>query len=139
MSNPTYVLDTDISSYFIKGRYRSIDRRIDSLAPAEFAISVMTRAELMFGLKKLPSEHVFHLMVRRFLGGVQILDWGQDAGDIYAGLRHQLKDQNTSIGELDVMIAAHAISLNAILVTNNVKHFGRLAPLLQIENWVSEA
>jgi tRNA(fMet)-specific endonuclease VapC len=77
-------------------------------------------------------------MVRRFLGEMRILDWGQDAADTYALLRHQLRVVGTPMDHLDLMIAAHAISLNAILVTNNTRHFGRLTPTLMIENWVTD-
>ena len=128
MIAPIYLLDTDITSYFIKGRHASIDEQINRLKPGEYAISVMTRAELLFGLWELPATHPSHLMVRRFLGEAQILDWGQGAADIYARLRYQMKVKGTTIDHLDLMIAAHAISLGAILVTNNMRHHGRLAP-----------
>ena len=138
MTALVYVLDTDIASYFVKGRYASIDERISQLEPEEHAISVVTRAELLFGLRGVPDEHPSHLTVRRFLGEVQTLDWGREAADTYAMLRHQLQVKGTPIDHLDLMIAAHAASLNAILVTNNTRHFGRLAPLLPIENWVGD-
>ncbi len=134
-----YLLHTDIASYFIKSSHRSIDERIDELGPNQYAISVMTRAELMFGLRGVPPKHPSHLTVRRFLGEVQILDWGQEAADTYAMFRHQLQAKGTPIDHLDLMIAAHAASLGAILVTNNTRHFGRLAPTLAIENWVSDS
>ena len=139
MSSPRYLLDTDIASYFIKGRHASIDRQIDRLEPGEYAISVMTRAELLFGLWGVPDTHPSHLMVRRFLGEAHILDWDQPAADTYARLRHQLKVRRVPIDHLDLMIAAHAMSLGSILVTNNLRHHGRLAPELMIENWVNEA
>jgi tRNA(fMet)-specific endonuclease VapC len=136
MTTPAYLLDTDIVSYSTRGRYRTIAERIAQLEPSDYAISVMTRAELLFGLHQAPATHPSHLRIRRFLGEVQILDWGQDAADTYARLRYQLKAKGTPIDHLDLMIAAHAISLGAILVTNNVRHHGRLAPELAIENWV---
>ncbi|MBA2776759.1 MAG: type II toxin-antitoxin system VapC family toxin [Chloroflexia bacterium] len=135
MTGPIYLLDTDIVSYSVKGRHRSIAERIALLDPADYAISVMTRAELLFGLHLVPPIHPAHLRVRKFLGEVQTLDWGQDAADTYALLRHQLQVKCTPMDHLDLMIAAHAISLAAVLVTNNTRHFQHLAPSLMIENW----
>jgi tRNA(fMet)-specific endonuclease VapC len=136
MSAPIYLLDTDIVIFSVRGSHPSIAERIAALAPADFAISVITRAELVFGLHLAPGMHRSHLRMRQFLGVVQILDWGEDAADTYARLRHQLQVKGTPIDHLDLMIASHAISLGAILVTNNTRHFGRLAPELAIENWV---
>lgn len=135
MTAPIYLLDTDIVSYSVKGRHRAIAERIALLNPADYAISVMTRAELQFGLHLAPPIHPAHLRIRTFLSEVQILDWGQNAADTYALVRHQLHVRGTPMDHLDLMIAAHAIALGAVLVTNNTRHFERLAPALTIENW----
>jgi tRNA(fMet)-specific endonuclease VapC len=62
--------------------------------------------------------------------------WDAQAADIFAETRFRLLVTGKSLADMDLMIAAHAISLGAILVTNNIRHFGRLAPELAIENWV---
>jgi tRNA(fMet)-specific endonuclease VapC len=136
VSTPVYLLDTDIVIYSARGRYRAIADRIATLEPDAYAISVITRAELMLGLHQADPSHPSQLRIRQFLAEVRILDWRQDAADTYAQLRFQLQVKGMSIDHLDLMIAAHAVSLNAILVTNNTRHFGRLAPLLTMENWV---
>ncbi len=138
MSQLRYMLDTDTSSYFMKGRSPSIDARLRELDREDSCISVVTRAELMYGLQLAVPAHPSHLRVRRFLADMTILDWNQSAADAYAVLRYQMKMQGTPVADLDLMIAAHAVSIGAILVTNNTRHFARLSPSLVIENWVDD-
>lgn len=132
------MLDTDTSSYFMKGQSRSIDVRLQALDRSEYCISIVTYAELRHGLERTAPTHPAHLRVRRFLVDMTILDWDRPAADAYAVLRHRMEVAGTPIAELDLMIAAHAISLGAILVTNNTRHFGRLSPSLTIENWAAD-
>jgi tRNA(fMet)-specific endonuclease VapC len=99
-------------------------------------ISVMTRAELQYGLKRLPAEHHLHLAVKHFLKIIQILNWNQEAADSYAEIRHQLASTGQTIGEMDTMIAAHALSAGAVLVTNNIRHYERITAPLVLVNWV---
>ncbi len=67
-----------------------------------------------------------------------MLPWDSDAADSYAEIRHQLVTTGQSIGEMDMMIAAHALAAGAILVTNNTRHFERVAAPLMIVNWMEE-
>jgi len=133
-----YMLDTDTASYLIKGKSRSLKERLEMLAPSSICISVMTRAELQHGLKRLPADHRLHLAVRQFLKIVRILPWDSEAADWYAEIRHQIVGSGQTIGEMDMMIAAHALSVAATLVTNNLRHFERVEAPLMLENWVSE-
>ena len=64
-----------------------------------------------------------------------MLAWTADAADYYADIRHQLTTQGNVIGEMDMMIASHALAIGAILITNNVKHFNRIDAPLAMENW----
>ena len=133
-----YLLDTDTSSYFIKGRHpnlRNLRAKVGGLARAGLAISSVTKAELLYGLKRLDENHDLHLSVNAFLSAIQILDWPSEAASLYADIRHRLTLAGQLIGELDMMIAAHALSLGAVLVTNNTRHYQRLCPPLRIENW----
>ncbi len=130
-----HMLDTDTVSYLIKGKSPAIEGKLAALAPATVCISVMTRAELIYGLKRLPAGHRLHLTVRQFLKIIRTLQWDSDAADWYAEIRHQLTAKGKPIGELDMMIAAHALSAGAVLVTNNTRHFGRIAAPLILENW----
>jgi tRNA(fMet)-specific endonuclease VapC len=73
--------------------------------------------------------------VTRFLNATRTLDWDRDAADAFADWYERLRGRGELIPDRDLMIAAHAISLGAVLVTNNIRHFNRLAPELAIENW----
>lgn len=129
------MLDTDTASYLIKGRSPTVEDRLAALAPTSVCISVMTRAELQYGLKRLAPDHRLHLAVRRFLGIIRIVSWDADAADWYAQIRHHLVSTGQPIGEMDMMIAAHALSAGAILVTNNHRHYERIQAPLILENW----
>ena len=130
-----HMLDTDIASYIIKGRSPAIMAKLHSLAPAMVCVSVITRAELLYGLKRLPPEHRLQLAVRQFLKIVRVLSWDSQAADWYADICHQLLGSGQPIGELDMMIAAHSLSARAVLVTNNQRHFERIQAPLTLLNW----
>lgn len=131
-----YMLDTDTSSYLIKGRSANIETKLKSILPSKICISAVTRAELMYGLKRLPAEHRIHLVVQQFLKIVRILVWDSESADWYAEIRHQLVSSGRPIGELDMMIASHSLSVGAVLVTNNMRHFQQINAPLLLENWV---
>ena len=131
-----HMLDTDTASYLIKGKSPAIESRLAAIVPSMVCISVMTRAELLYGLKRLPADHRLHLAVRQFLKIVRVLPWDAEAADWYADIRHQLVSSGQPIGELDMMIAAHSWSAGAVLVTNNSRHYERIAAPIMLENWV---
>jgi len=130
-----HMLDTDTASYIIKGRSPQIEEKLANLMPSMVCVSVITRAELMYGLKRLPTDHRLQLSVRQFLKIVRILPWDSDAADYYADIRHQLVSSGKTIGEMDMMIAAHSLSAGAVLVTNNSRHYERIALPLVLVNW----
>lgn len=130
-----YMLDTDTASYIIKGRSPGIEARLTSIPPSAVFVSAVTRAELMYGLKRLPSTHRLHVAVRRFLVIVQVLAWTAEAADNYADIHHQLVTTGQPIGDMDMMIAAHAFAIGAALVTNNIRHYERIKLPLTLENW----
>ena|ERR1035437_8470663 len=131
-----HMLDTDTASYLIKGHSPAITAKLRALAPTLVCVSVITRAELLYGLKRLPPEHRLHLAVRQFLKIVRVLPWDSQAADWYADIRHQLLSIGQPIGELDMMIAAHSLSAAAVLVTNNQRHFERIQAPLTLLDWV---
>ena len=130
------MLDTDIVIFVLRARYPELDRRIGQLSPSQFCISMAAYAELMFGVQHQPPDHASRDQLARFVDSVTVLDLGRDAAEVYARLRYRLNRQGMSIESMDLLIAAHAISIGATLVTNNTRHFARLAPDLTIENWV---
>jgi len=131
-----HMLDTDTASYLIKGKSPVIEAKLAKLVPSMVCVSVMTRAELLYGLKRLPPEHRLHLAVRHFLKIVRVLSWDAEAADWYAEICHQLVSTGRPIGEMDMMIAAHSLSAGAVLVTNNSRHYERISAPLVLENWV---
>jgi tRNA(fMet)-specific endonuclease VapC len=131
-----HMLDTDTVSYLIKGKSPQIKERLQALVPSMVCVSVMTRAELQYGLKRLPAEHYLHLAVNQFLKIIRVLNWDHEAADWYAEIRHQLISTGQPIGEMDMMIAAHSLSAGAALVTNNIRHYQRITAPLILDNWV---
>lgn len=130
-----HLLDTEVASDVIKGRSPALEAKLAEIPPDRICVSVVTRAELLYGLKRLPPSHRLHLGVRRFLQIVRVPAWDAEAADHYAEIRHQLTREGRPIGEMDMMIAAQALALGAVLVTNNRRHFERIAAPLLLADW----
>src|SRR5260221_13252148 len=130
-----HLLDTDTASYIIKRRSPAIEPKLAEIPTDRVCVSAVTRAELMYGLKRLPPSHRLHVGVSLFLKLVRVLAWDAEAADWYAEIRHQLTTAGQLIGEMDMVIAAHALATGAVLVTNNTRHFGRVAAPLALANW----
>jgi tRNA(fMet)-specific endonuclease VapC len=130
-----YMLDTDTSSYVIRGGYSPVEQHLAATRQTDRCISAMTRAELLYGLKGRPESHYLQTTVRRFLEVTRALAWDADAADFHAEIRYQLRVAGTPIGEMDTLIAAHALAADAVLVTNNTRHFDRIKLPLMLENW----
>jgi tRNA(fMet)-specific endonuclease VapC len=128
------MFDTDTSSYIMKRSHANIVRRLQTVPVSDVCISVVTKAELLYGaeisLKRAQDESA----VRGFLRHVEVLDLEDPAAAHYAEIRAALKNAGTTIGSNDLFIAAHARSLSLILVTNNTREFGRVSGL-SMENW----
>lgn len=130
-----YMLDTDTSSYLLKGTNPELDERIAQLPPAEICISAVTRGELLFGLrrKRDPAPRLTQL-VESFLSAVRCVAWDDHAADTFGVIAAALERSGTPIGSMDTMIASHAMAVDATLVTNNTRHFARVVGL-KIDNW----
>jgi tRNA(fMet)-specific endonuclease VapC len=135
MISRSYLLDTDTVSYWLRGGDHALNLRLRFMEFDRIAISSVTAAELLYGIRKYPMGHPQRTKVNRFLATANILDWGLPAAEAYADIRHSLTLSANLIGELDMMIAAQALAAGSILVSNNTRHFARLAPPLQLENW----
>lgn len=129
-----FLLDTDILSYLMRRRFPHLNARFDQVPPDDVAISAVTAAEILFGLESFPRDHPMHTRALRFLDAIQILDWPAEAAPFYADIRFRTRQQ--PLGERDMMIAAHAVAIDAVIVTNNTKHFGRIENQLRVENWL---
>jgi tRNA(fMet)-specific endonuclease VapC len=129
-----YLLDTDTASYAIRGASATLDAALAAAVSGSLAISAITRAELMFGLEKRGDPRALKRLVQSFMVRVAVMPWDTAAADRYAILRAQLERGGTPIGQFDTMIAAHALALGAVLVTNNRRHFQQVKALM-LENW----
>ncbi len=129
------MLDTNICSYIIKKHPPQLrDKLKVSTAPA---ISSVVYAELCYGIE-LSMPHLQEPrreQLQQFVSLLEIIDWSSAAAGHYAQIRAMLKRQGTPIGNMDLLIAAHARSLDCVLVTNNVNEFDRVEGL-KVENWV---
>lgn len=131
-----YLLDTDISSYFLKGKCHPLQEKVrNALRRQDVAISVISRAELLLGLEFAPAQSTLHELVNRFLHQVPVLSWNGPAAEHYARLSAKQQKSGQLIGIMDNLIAAHALSECRVLVTNNTRHFERVEGL-QLENWL---
>lgn len=128
-----YLLDTNIASYAIKGNVPQVREHLLRAPMADVGISVVTEAELRFGLERRVNAGRLHVAVEEFLLRVESLPWDSLAAQQYAKLRSVLEDSGTPMGNLDMMIAAQALAAGVILVTHDrvfqrVKH-------LKVEDW----
>jgi tRNA(fMet)-specific endonuclease VapC len=130
-----YMLDTDTCSYIIHNRPITILAKFNALQTTDLCISVITNAELLFGVEKSSSKKINLEVVESFTSKLIILDWDVSAAKEYAKIRTHLKTKGKLIGNMDMLIAAHALSINATIVTNNTRHF-QLIPNLKVENWL---
>ncbi len=127
-----FMLDTDISGYIIKRRPAELAEKFDKYADS-LCVSVMTAAELRFGGQKAGRPELVDL-VEAFLERLAILDWTDGVAAHYARIRTALERVGKPIGNMDLLIASHAVSQRLTLVTNNLKHFS-MVPGLKVEAW----
>jgi tRNA(fMet)-specific endonuclease VapC len=128
-----YLLDTNIASCIIKGNRPPVDRRLVKVPMAQLAISAVTEGELRFGAARLPRAVRLHALIEDFLLRVTILPWDSDAARQYGQLRATLEREGQPMGNLDIIIAAHALAVGAVLVTND-QAFARIKKL-KLEDW----
>ena len=131
---PRYMLDTDTCSFILKRTNEKLLKRLRRTSVEDVCISVIAKAELLYGVDLSPHPKADETAVIAFLRHVAVLDFPDEATPHYAAIRGHLKRKGTMIGADDLLIAAHARSLALTLVTNNVGEFGRV-PHLKLENW----
>src|ERR1700721_3011417 len=127
-----FMLDTDISSYILKGRPGTLVERFEKHAES-LSVSVMTAAELRFGAAKAARPKLAEL-VEAYLERLAILDWTNEVTGHYSRVRSELERSGKPIGNMDLLIASHAVSQRMVLVTNNLKHCANV-PGLTGEVW----
>jgi tRNA(fMet)-specific endonuclease VapC len=130
-----YMLDTNICIYIIKKKPTDVIERFRQTPISQIGISSITLSELEYGVAKSSKPDQNQFALAQFLAPMEILPYDDEAAQQYGRLRALLEKQGTPIGSLDMLIAAHVLSINCILVTNNEKEFNRVANL-KIDNWV---
>ena len=132
-----YILDTDICIYLIKRQPMEVIDKFQGIVPGEIAISSVTAAEMMYGVAKSQYKDKNKSALESFFAPLEIVDFDFKAAQHYGVIRAYLEKMGTPIGAYDLMIAAHALSLGLILVTNNEREFQRIPDLI-VENWVNQ-
>ena len=131
------MLDTNTVSDIVKGKSLTARAKLANLQHGEIAcISAITEAELQYGLAKTPKATVIRSVVEAFVAKIQVLPWGREEALAYGAFRAKQEAAGKPIGNLDMLIAAHAISVGAVLVTND-KALLRVADPPTV-NWSTE-
>ena len=127
-----YLLDADTVSYAVRGQGR-VAARILEHAPSELCISSITLAELRFGAELKKSQKL-RRAIRSFVKDVSVLAFDEDAAERFAEVAADLAESGKPIGAFDTLVAAQALAVGLIVVTNNTRHFSRVAGW-KVENW----
>ena len=136
MTAQLFMLDTDTCIFLMRGESQTLADKVQSVPLQQQVMSAVTFAELAYGVqasavaKRKQNQAVLDSLALH----LAVLDWPQDAAKHYAEIRADLKKRGAQLGAADLMIAAHARAMGAVIVTNNVKDFGRVRGL-QVENW----
>jgi tRNA(fMet)-specific endonuclease VapC len=130
-----YLLDTNICIYIMNKRPVEIIQKFKQFDVGEIGVSTITVSELYYGIGKSKNLKVNEQRVEEFLSPLEVLLYDEAAARVYGTIRPQLEKSGKPIGPLDQLIAAHALSNDLVLVTNNEKEFKRVKGL-KVENWV---
>jgi tRNA(fMet)-specific endonuclease VapC len=136
MARLSRLLDTNTCIYLIRRRPKEALQRFERFEVGEVGVSVITISELRYGVEKSTRPEQNLRALQQFLLPLEVLDFGLEATVSYGRVRASLEERGTPIGPLDTLIAAHALSLGATLVTNNTREFERVSGL-QIEDWTA--
>ena len=130
-----YMLDTNTVSHLLK-KHPAVARRVVVVPITSLCISAITQGELLFGLAKRPDATALHAAVREFLRRVDVLPWDAATSEIYGPARAATEREGRVLAPMDLLIGAHALSIDAVLVTND-RAFAQL-PGLAVEDWTEE-
>jgi tRNA(fMet)-specific endonuclease VapC len=127
-----YLLDTNVCVDFLRGRHASVVTRIRDSSPDDLCTSSIVAAELRYGAdrSRRPAEN--HTALERLFAGLQTVDFDLAAASVYGRLRSALEASGGPIGANDMLIAAHALSLGLVLVTDNERELARVAGLVVV-------
>lgn len=133
-----YMLDTNMVSYIAKGHSQAARSRMLNLEQDEaVCLSVITEAEIRYGLAKRPEATALRERMEWFLSAVKVLPWGRDEARTYGAIRATLESSGKTLESMDMQIAAHAIAVSAVLVTND-NAFAYVEDLQPTVNWATD-
>ncbi|MFZ4858355.1 MAG: type II toxin-antitoxin system tRNA(fMet)-specific endonuclease VapC [Desulfuromonadaceae bacterium] len=130
-----YMLDTNICSYILKNHPASVKLKFEEVGAGNICISAIVLAELYYGAARHPKGIVIRREIDNFVSRLVVIPWDENAADHYGAIRASLEKTGTLVGAMDMLIAAHARSCGATLVTNNLREFDRIKGLTSL-NWV---
>jgi len=130
-----YLLDTNTCIYIIKRSPEQVMLRFKRLRVGDVGVSAITVCELQFGVSNSSQPERNQRALTEFLGPLEVLDFPGAASTTYGEIRASLQRSGKPIGSYDLLLAAHALHDNLILVTNNIREFARV-PDLRLENWL---
>ena len=131
-----YILDTNICIYIINEKPDKVLRKFELYPVYEFGISSITHAELQYGVEQSKNKNINQAALDEFLLPLTILPFhGHRLVTCYGEIRASLESKGQTIGPLDMLIAAHALSLDLTIISNNIKEFSRIQNL-RCENWI---
>lgn len=129
-----YLLDTNIASHVIKGDIPLVRERLAKVPMQEVAVSVVTQAELLYGVAKRGHPPGLVTRVREFLIRVDVLPWTEAVAHVYGNLRASCEARGVTLAPMDLMIAAQAKAAGATLVTRD-RAFGMVPDGLTLQDW----
>jgi tRNA(fMet)-specific endonuclease VapC len=129
-----YLLDTNICIYIAKQRPPGVAKRFARLAAGSVGMSLITYGELRYGAEKSQRGAEAMATIDRLVELIPVLEPAVEVGATYGHLRAHLERSGTPIGNNDLWIAAHALTLGVTLVSNNTREFERV-PKLKLQNW----
>ena len=133
-----YLLDTNTVSYILKGISPSARKRLSTLRRNEVAsVSAITAGELWYGLDRIGAGDERRNALRSFLDRIKVLPWDSDVADAYGAFRAHQESIGRPLGPLDTQIAAHAVAVGAILVSNDTA-FRYAVGLSGLESWATD-
>ena len=127
-----YMLDTNTVSYLVK-QHSAVVRRVTAVPLPSLCISAITEGELLFGLARRPEATRLHLAVREFLRRVDVLAWNSAIAGHYGQIRADMARQGQTLSPIDLLIAAHAWGVGAVLVSND-QAFCQVTGL-EVQDW----
>ncbi len=129
-----YLLDTNICIRFINGRAPQLRQKFLEMNDDDIVVSAITKAEMFYGSAKSQTPAISRIKQDSFLDRFVSLPFDDKAADVYGPIRAELERMGKPIGQLDMLIAAIALAYNLVLVTHNVREFGRIKGLM-VEDW----